>query len=105
MLFAFFWTFLCLCLAPNLLHVAPRPKNGLLFSVCWWWGFQVVGTTVFIVGSLLNFTAFAFAPQSVLASLEGIQVGALNLFRFCFFGCFFLSSCIRLLYQATLGYM
>jgi uncharacterized membrane protein YjjP (DUF1212 family) len=44
---------------------------------------------VFIVGSLLNFTAFAFAPQSVLASLEGIQVGALNLFRFCFFGCFF----------------
>jgi len=33
----------------------------------------VVGTVVFITGSLLNFVAFAFAPQSILASLEGIQ--------------------------------
>mmetsp|Transcript_46124 Transcript_46124/g.104194 ORF Transcript_46124/g.104194 Transcript_46124/m.104194 type:complete len:296 (-) Transcript_46124:833-1720(-) len=33
----------------------------------------VVGTTIFITGSLLNFSAFAFAPQSILASLEGIQ--------------------------------
>jgi hypothetical protein len=28
---------------------------------------------VFVTGSLLNFAAFAFAPQSILASLEGIQ--------------------------------
>lgn len=33
----------------------------------------IVGTTIFVSGSLLNFAAFAFAPQSVLASLEGIQ--------------------------------
>jgi hypothetical protein len=33
----------------------------------------VIGTTIFITGSLLNFVAFAFAPQSILASLEGIQ--------------------------------
>ena len=33
----------------------------------------VVGTTIFITGSVLNFGAFAFAPQSILASLEGIQ--------------------------------
>ena len=34
----------------------------------------VAGTVIFITGSLLNFVAFAFAPQSILASLEGIQV-------------------------------
>jgi len=33
----------------------------------------IVGTIIFISGSLLNFAAFAFAPQSILASLEGIQ--------------------------------
>jgi len=34
----------------------------------------IVGTVIFISGSILNFVAFAFAPQSILASLEGIQV-------------------------------
>jgi hypothetical protein len=33
----------------------------------------VIGTVIFVTGSLLNFAAFAFAPQSILASLEGIQ--------------------------------
>ena len=36
----------------------------------------IFGTTVFLTGSVLNFVAFAFAPQSILASLEGIQVRA-----------------------------
>ena len=35
----------------------------------------VGGTIIFITGSILNFAAFAFAPQSILAALEGIQVG------------------------------
>jgi len=34
----------------------------------------IVGTVIFVSGSILNFVAFAFAPQSILASLEGIQV-------------------------------
>jgi hypothetical protein len=38
----------------------------------------VVGTAIFVTGSLLNFAAFAFAPQSILASLEGIQVRQMN---------------------------
>jgi hypothetical protein len=33
----------------------------------------VVGTVIFITGSLLTFAAFAFAPQSILACIEGIQ--------------------------------
>jgi len=33
----------------------------------------IIGTVIFVTGSLLNFAAFAFAPQSILASLEGIQ--------------------------------
>ena len=36
----------------------------------------VIGTVIFVTGALLNFAAFAFAPQSILAALEGIQVGA-----------------------------
>lgn len=31
----------------------------------------IFGTVVFLTGSLLTFAAFAFAPQSILASLEG----------------------------------
>jgi hypothetical protein len=52
----------------------PRGKDGkeadvdTCASPVW-----VCGTVVFVSGSLLNFTAFAFAPQSILASLEGIQ--------------------------------
>ena len=34
----------------------------------------IFGTATFITGSLLTFAAFAFAPQSILASIEGIQV-------------------------------
>jgi len=41
---------------------------GSCQSITW-----VVGTAVFASGSLLNFAAFAFAPQSMLASLEGVQ--------------------------------
>jgi len=50
----------------------------------------VVGTVVFISGSLLNFAAFAFAPQSILASLEGIQFVTNVLF-----GKFVLNSTVR----------
>jgi hypothetical protein len=34
----------------------------------------LAGTIMFLTGSIINFVAFAFAPQSILASLEGIQV-------------------------------
>jgi len=33
----------------------------------------IAGTAIFLTGSVCNFSAFAFAPQSILASLEGIQ--------------------------------
>lgn len=33
----------------------------------------VFGTTIFILGALLNFASYGFAPQSTLASLESIQ--------------------------------
>lgn len=32
-----------------------------------------VGTTIFVSGALLNFASYAFAAQSMLASLESIQ--------------------------------
>ena len=57
----------------------------------------VVGTVIFISGSLLNFAAFAFAPQSILASLEGIQFVTNVLF-----GQFVLGSTITpLMYAGT----
>lgn len=34
----------------------------------------VIGTVVFVSGSLLNFGSYSLAPQSLLASLEAIQV-------------------------------
>ncbi len=37
-------------------------------SITW-----VVGTVIFVTGSLLNFASYAFAAQSMLASLESIQ--------------------------------
>mmetsp|Transcript_9032 Transcript_9032/g.17034 ORF Transcript_9032/g.17034 Transcript_9032/m.17034 type:complete len:507 (+) Transcript_9032:125-1645(+) len=33
----------------------------------------LIGTTIFITGSLLNFVSYAFAAQSMLASLESVQ--------------------------------
>lgn len=32
-----------------------------------------IGTTIFVSGALLNFASYAFAAQSMLASLESIQ--------------------------------
>lgn len=43
-------------------------KKTPVQSVTW-----VVGTVIFISGSLLNFASYAFAAQSMLASLESIQ--------------------------------
>ena len=33
----------------------------------------IVGTVIFVTGSVLTFVSFAFAPQSVLAPLESVQ--------------------------------
>ena len=46
----------------------------------------VAGTEIFVTGSLLNFAAFAFAPQSILAALEGIQFVTNVLFGRCILG-------------------
>ena len=43
-------------------------KKSPLTSIIW-----VIGTTIFVSGSLLNFASYAFAAQSMLASLESIQ--------------------------------
>ena len=39
----------------------------------------VIGTVIFISGSMLNFASYAFAAQSLLASLESVQVSVTNL--------------------------
>ena len=33
----------------------------------------ILGTTIFISGSLLNFASYSLAPQSLLAALESVQ--------------------------------
>lgn len=43
-------------------------KVSICSSTTW-----VLGTVVFLVGALLNFASYGFAPQSTLASLEAIQ--------------------------------
>lgn len=42
-------------------------------------GLWVIGTTIFVLASLIQFSAFAFAPASVIAPLESLQFVA-NLF-------------------------
>merc|ERR1712023_37725 len=44
------------------------PNPNLCKSRTW-----IIGTTVFVTGSLLNFASFGFAAQSLLASLEAVQ--------------------------------
>ena len=43
-------------------------KTSPIQSITW-----VIGTIIFVSGSLLNFASYAFAAQSMLASLESIQ--------------------------------
>ena len=48
--------------------VVTVAKQGPTFSPTW-----IVGTVIFVSGSLLNFASYAFAAQSMLASLESVQ--------------------------------
>ena len=48
--------------------VVTVAKQSPLLSMTW-----VVGTVIFVTGSLLNFASYAFAAQSMLASLESVQ--------------------------------
>ena len=43
-------------------------KKSPFKSITW-----VIGTIIFVTGSLLNFASYAFAAQSMLASLESVQ--------------------------------
>jgi hypothetical protein len=45
-----------------------KVRRNPIESVTW-----IVGTIIFISGSLLNFASYAFAAQSMLASLESVQ--------------------------------
>lgn len=47
---------------------SQREKHAMLSSPTW-----VIGTFIFVTGSLLNFASYAYAAQSTLASLESIQ--------------------------------
>ena len=49
--------------------VVVKVKKSPVQSLTW-----VIGTVIFISGSLLNFASYAFAAQSLLASLESVQV-------------------------------
>ena len=49
-------------------QMSEEPTDDACESPMW-----ICGTIIFVTGSLLNFAAFAFAPQSILAALEGIQ--------------------------------
>ena len=48
--------------------VVEVSKKSPAQSITW-----VIGTVVFVSGSLLNFASYAYAAQSMLASLESIQ--------------------------------
>ncbi|KAL7528360.1 hypothetical protein ACHAXR_002401, partial [Thalassiosira sp. AJA248-18] len=48
--------------------VVKMGKKSPMQSITW-----VVGTIIFVSGSLLNFASYAFAAQSMLASLESVQ--------------------------------
>ena len=48
---------------------SPIESNDRPWSSATW----VVGTGIFFSGSLINFVSYAFAAQSMLASLESIQ--------------------------------
>jgi len=52
----------------KLFHMDPKRDLKLWSSKTW-----VCGTVIFILGALLNFSSYGFAPQSTLASLESIQ--------------------------------
>jgi uncharacterized membrane protein len=45
-----------------------KVKRNPIDSITW-----IVGTIIFVSGSLLNFASYAFAAQSMLASLESVQ--------------------------------
>ncbi len=49
-------------------HDRRKEPGGPCSSTVW-----IVGTVVFISGSLLNFASYGLAPQSMLASLESVQ--------------------------------
>lgn len=50
------------------ISVVTVAKQSPLLSMTW-----VIGTIIFVTGSLLNFASYAFAAQSMLASLESVQ--------------------------------
>jgi len=55
------------------LGMHQQQESGKDDSSFWSSTTWVVGTLVFVLGALLNFASFGFAPQSTLASLEAIQ--------------------------------
>ena len=59
----------------DLPNVKARPvlDEEAKASVYRWKRIRNIGTAIFIVGSLINFSAFALAPASVLAPLEAVQ--------------------------------
>jgi|SaaInl74LU_5_DNA_1037368.scaffolds.fasta_scaffold31220_2 hypothetical protein len=48
--------------------VFVKVRRSPFESIAW-----IVGTIIFVSGSLLNFASYAFAAQSMLASLESVQ--------------------------------
>lgn len=48
--------------------VFVKARTNPIHSIAW-----IVGTIIFVLGSLLNFASYAFAAQSMLASLESVQ--------------------------------
>ena len=51
----------------------PVYSNETLAALARWTRIKNGGTAIFILGSVINFTAFAFAAASVLAPLEAVQ--------------------------------
>jgi len=51
---------------------APPPTHTIKIKPreSWTW---IIGTCIFVSGSLMNFASFGFAPQMLLASLESVQ--------------------------------
>jgi len=62
--------------------VAKGPQRTKPYHSKLW----IVGTVIFVTGTILNFYAYAFAAQSLLASLESVQFVTNLLFGSCMLG-------------------
>lgn len=79
----FFFKFKSSTVAPeNIAHAVNDPHRAKPYESKIW----IFGTVIFVTGTILNFYSYAFAAQSLLASLESVQFVTNLLFSSCMLG-------------------